>query len=138
MSKLKKWCIQKMAQIIGRKPNVINNSMNCGICSVEIKNRASIYHSGVYTRVICEKCFKKFSSNDIELMVNLFTAFGGYFGKHKKPEYILYIILKELKEKSKYRENSFSAAEIKLQLLHKALLYGISPEKFFQGLKTII
>ena len=138
MSKFKRWWIHKMAQIIGKKPNIINSSMNCGICSTEIKNRASIYHSGVYTRVICENCLKKFSSNDIELMVNLFTAFGGYFGKYKKPEYILYIILKELKEKSKYRENSFSAAEIKLQLLHKALLYGISPEKFFQGLKTII
>lgn len=127
-----------MQQIISKKPNPINASIICGICRAEVRNKASIYHSGVYTRVICEKCFKKFSSNDIELMVNLFTAFGGYFGKHKKPEYILYIILKELKEKSKYRENSFSAAEIKLQLLHKALLYGISPEKFFQGLKTII
>ncbi len=127
-----------MQQIISKKPNPINASKICGICRAEVRNKASIYHSGVYTRVICEKCFKKFSSNDIELMVNLFTAFGGYFGKHKKPEYILYIILKELKEKSKYRENSFSAVEIKLQLLHKALLYGISPQKFFQGLKTII
>ena len=138
MSKMKRWWTQKMAQIIEKKPNVINTSMNCGICSTEIKNRASIYHSGVYTRVICESCLKKFSTNDIELMVNLFTAFGGYFGKHEKPEYILYIILKELKEKSKFIENSFSLAEIKLQFLHKALLYGISPEKFFQGLKTIV
>ena len=127
-----------MAQIIGKKPNIIISSMSCGICSAEIKNRASIYHSGVYTRVICENCLKKFSSNDIELMVNLFTAFGGYFGKYKKPEYILYIILKELKEKSKFTENSFSLAEIKLEFLHKALICGISPEKFFQGLKTMV
>jgi transcription elongation factor Elf1 len=135
---MKSWWMEKMAQIIEKKPKVINTSINCGICSTEIKNRASIYHSGVYTRVICESCLKKFSTNEIELMVNLFTAFGGYFGKNKKPEYILYIILKELKEKSKFKENSFSLAEIKLQFLHKALLYGISPEKYFRGLKTII
>lgn len=127
-----------MQQIINKKPNPFNTSAICCICRSKVRDKASIFHTGVYFRVICEKCLKKFSTNDIELMVNLFTAFGGYFGKYKKPEYILYIILKELKNKSKYIGNSFIAAEIKLQFLHKALLYGISPEKFFQGLKTII
>lgn len=127
-----------MQQIISKKPNPFNTSIMCGICQTKIRDKASIFHTGVYSRVICEKCLKKFTTNDIELMVNLFTAFGGYFGRNKKPAYMLYILLKELKGKSKYIENSFIAAEIKLQYLHKALLYGISPEKFFQGLNLII
>ncbi|MFX1410762.1 MAG: hypothetical protein ACFFA6_10435 [Promethearchaeota archaeon] len=141
-----------MLQLIRKKSKPINSygapsrsrtytpsssSLKCGVCKAEIKTRASVYRTGVHIRIICESCYKRFSEDEIELMVNLFTAFGGYFGKYKKPEYILYIILKELKEKYRERESFFSADEINIQILHKALLYGVSPEKYFQGLKMI-
>jgi hypothetical protein len=145
--------MRKMQQVIRKKTIILNrineikrdkkklissNSLKCGICNTEILNRATIHRSGVYIRVICEKCLKKFSTSDIELMINLFTAFGGHYGKNKKPDYIIYILLKELKENLSKKENSLSLAELKLKLLHKALLYGVSPDKYFQGLKLII
>ncbi|MFX1316375.1 MAG: hypothetical protein ACFE9T_10965 [Promethearchaeota archaeon] len=140
-----------MLQLIRKKSKPINtyggssrsnkytpnySSLKCGICKAEIKTRASVYRTGVHIRVICESCYKKFSEDDIELMLNLFTAFGGYFGKYKKPEYILYIILKELKEKYREKGYFFNADEINIKILHKALLYGVSPKKYFQGLKN--
>ena len=121
-----------------KKKLISPNSFKCGICNSEILKRAAIHRSGVYIRVICDKCLKKFSSDDIELMINLFAAFGGYFAKNRKPDYIIYIILKEFKEKLNNKGNSISLPELKLKMLHKALLYGVSPDKYFQGLKMII
>jgi hypothetical protein len=129
----------EVKEIKDKKKKVISpNSIKCGICNTEIRNRATIYRSEVYVRVICENCLRKFSSDDIELMINVFTAFGGYFAKNRKPDYIIYIILKEFKEELNSKGSSLSLLELKLKLLHKALLYGISPEKYFQRLKMII
>ena len=110
------------------------NSVDCDICKEKIKHRATFYQSGVHSRVLCEICYKRFPKNDIELMINLFNAYGGYFGKFKKLKSSVFKRLKELNEADMSKENVFSADEINLQLLHAALLFGFSPQEYFQGI----
>ncbi len=111
------------------------NSVVCDICKEKIQHRATFYQSGVHSRVICEICYKRFPKNDIELMVNLFNAFGGYFGKFKKLKSSVFKRLKELNEADMNQENQSKADEINLQLLHAALLFGFSPQEYFQGIR---
>ena len=111
------------------------NSVVCDICKEKIKLRAIFYHSGVHSRVICEICYQRFPKTDIELMVNLFNAFGGYFGKFKKLKSSVFKRLKELNEKDMSQENQSNADRINLQLLHAALLFGFSPQEYFQGIR---
>ncbi|MGB5910130.1 MAG: hypothetical protein WBH31_02935 [Promethearchaeia archaeon] len=111
------------------------SSIDCDICKEKIKHRATLFQSGVHSRVICEICYKRFPKNDIELMVNLFNAFGGYFGKFKKLKSSVFKRLKELNEADMSKENLSSADEINLQLLHAALLFGFSPQEYFQGIE---
>ncbi len=111
------------------------SSIECDICKEKIKHRATFYQSGVHSRVICEICYKRFPKNDIELMINLFNAYGGYFGKFKKLKSSVFKRLKELNEADMSKENHFSADGINLQLLHAALLFGFSPQEYFQGIR---
>ncbi|MFX1269829.1 MAG: hypothetical protein ACFFAK_17855 [Promethearchaeota archaeon] len=71
-------------------------------------------------------------------MVNLFNAYGGYFGKYKKLKSSVFKRLKELNEADMSKESISSASdEINLQLLHAALLFGFSPQEYFQGIRYI-
>ena len=60
--------------------NKIRRVVRCGICRVEIRDRAQIYQAGVNFGIVCIRCYKQFSTEDIELMANMFIAYGGYFG----------------------------------------------------------
>ena len=111
------------------------SSIECDLCKEKIKHRATFYQSGVHSRVICEICYKRFPKNDIELMINLFNAYGGYFGKFKKLKSSVFKRLKELNEADMSKENLFSTDGINLQLLHAALLFGFSPQEYFQGIR---
>jgi len=113
------------------------SSIECDICKEKITHRATFYQSGVHSRVVCEICYKRFPKNDIELMVNLFNAYGGYFGKYKKLKSSVFKKLKELNETDINKDNVTSADGVNLQLLHAALLFGFSPQEYFQGIRYI-
>ena len=116
-----------------------NHSMNysftrCDVCQEEIKFKATIYDSGVNHRVICELCYKRFPKNDLELMLNLFNAYGGYFGKFKKLKSSVYKRLREYNENGFKNNDSSRANQINLQLLHAALLFGFTPQEYFRSI----
>ena len=109
----------------------------CDICHEPIKYRASYYDSGVNFGVICDICYKRFPDADIQLMRNLFNAYGGYFGKYKKLKASVYKRIKELLNVSDGTNSFSSANQINLQLLHAALLFGFTPKEYFQGLTSL-
>ncbi|MFW9948088.1 MAG: hypothetical protein ACFFDX_14785 [Candidatus Odinarchaeota archaeon] len=113
------------------------SSIECDICKEKITHRATFYQSGIHSRVICEICYKRFPKNDIELMINLFNAYGGYFGKYKKLKSSVFKKLKELNQADINKDEITSADDVNLQLLHAALLFGFSPQEYFQGISYI-
>ena len=67
-------------------------------------------------------------------MLNLFNAYGGYFGKFKKLKASVYKRLKEFNESSLRNNNFLKADRVNLQLFHAALLFGFTPREYFQGI----
>ena len=69
-------------------------------------------------------------------MANMFFAYGGYFGKLKDDGFSVYKILKELT--SEIKEEETSIEEINIKMMHRALLHGINPYQFVEGLKILL
>ena len=84
-------------------PHITHDMVKCGICRDEIKRGASIYQEGLTFGVVCESCYKNNSQHDLELMANLFLAYGGYFGKLKQNKFSVYKTIKKLMAKKIYR-----------------------------------
>jgi len=58
-------------------------------------------------------------------------AFGEYFGKQKDPNFSLYKVLKSL---TSGISTDHSIIEQNIKVLHQALLHGVGPHQFRQGL----
>ncbi len=106
------------------------DSINCGICHREIKHEAAIFQEGLNFGVICSECYINNSEEEIELISNMFLAFGGYFGMLKDPNYSIYEMLKDLVRKIHDNKTTISSVEMKIRLFHTALLHGITPWEF--------
>jgi hypothetical protein len=107
----------------------------CGICHSEIISSASIYQEGFNFGVVCKHCYENNSPEDIELMANMFLAYGGYFGKLKNPDFSLYKLLKQIVTKVENKEN---VEELHIKYMHNALLNGVTPKQFIQGLRILL
>ena len=65
----------------------------CAVCTgVGVK----ILKLGSNFAVVCKRCLATFSLSDLELMHNMFVAFGGYFGKHARSKEESYQELKKI------------------------------------------
>ena len=109
--------------------------LECGICHSEIVSSASIYQKGFNFGVVCKHCYENNSPDDLELMANLFLAYGGYFGKLKNPDFSLYDMLETIVKKVENKEN---VEELHIKYMHHALLNGITPKQFIQGLRILL
>ncbi|MFW9895758.1 MAG: hypothetical protein ACFFD7_08135 [Candidatus Thorarchaeota archaeon] len=103
---------------------------SCGICHEDIKQGAAIYHEGFHIEVICPQCYSKNSEKDIELIGNMFTAFGGHFGVLKDPLFPVNEMLKCLLKEIQTSKGKMPKECLKIKLLHLGLLHGITPEEF--------
>ena len=54
--------------------------VTCVLCQTNTKFDIRIKKIGNSFATLCEECAKTFNDEEIELMHNMFTAFGGYFG----------------------------------------------------------
>ena len=66
------------------------------------------------------------------MIVNMFFAFGGYFGKFDKSEFSIEDVIVEFADQLETREINLHSANIKMW--HKVLTYGITPEGFLREL----
>ena len=122
----------------GSSPHHLNHIIICGICHAEIENSATIYQEGLHFGTVCEKCYKTNSREDLELMANLFLAYGGYFGMIKDSNFSLYTTLKMVTSKMNAKEKDISVEKLNIKLMHQVLLHGITPHQFIQGLKILL
>jgi len=123
--------------MIGKSKTESDHSVKCGICHASIFDRAQIYQAGINLGVVCCDCYKHFSEEDLEMMANMFIAYGGYFGMLKGSNFSLktleYVLKNALKEKK-----TFTTEQINIRIIHKALLHGISPEEYIQNLSLLV
>ncbi|MHA2036235.1 MAG: hypothetical protein ACW98X_07365 [Promethearchaeota archaeon] len=111
--------------------------VKCGICRVEIVDRAQIYQAGINLGVICSACYQSFSTEDIEMMANMFIAYGGYFGMLKDSSFSFLKTLENLLKKGLKKKEVITSEQINVRLMHKALLHGISPQQYVQNLTLL-
>jgi len=95
-----------------------------------------MYQTSLKLGVICRSCRKLFSEEDIEMIVNIFFAFGGYFGKFDKSEFSIDDIIVEFAEQLETKEINLHSANVKMW--HKVLTHGIAPEEFLRELGEYI
>lgn len=102
----------------------------CGICHKKIRQGAATYHEGFHIEVICPHCYSRNSEKDIELIGNMFLAFGGHFGMLRDPLFPVNEMLKSFLKEIQANKGKIPTECLKIKLLHLALLHGITPEEF--------
>ena len=103
---------------------------SCGICHKKIKQGAAIYYEVFHIEVICPHCYSQNSKEDIELIANMFLAFGGYFGMLRDPQFPENEMLKCFLNEIQAYKGTMSSECLKLKLFHLALLHGVTPKEF--------
>lgn len=114
----------------------VSSKLKCSICQTEIKERHKIYQSSLKLGIICDTCRERFSDEEIEMMINIFFAFGEYFGAHDKSKFSIENIILEFAIDLNERKKSFHSQNIKMW--HKVLTHGITPKEFIKALSLYV
>jgi hypothetical protein len=112
--------------------------IKCVLCRIDTKLDVKIKRIGNTFGTVCEECAKAFSDEEIELMHNMFTAFGGYYGKMSNSKELSYSKLEEIAKDYKEQYRDINDVENDVKTLYSAFLYGISPQQLVKGLKLLI
>ncbi len=116
----------------------IENGLKCGICRNQIGINVRIYQEGLNFGVVCPTCHENNSKEDIELMANMFLAFGGYFGILKKKRLSLVKTLETLINEVPIDNEFPTVGDINVKLLHRVFLHGIIPQQYIAGLEELL
>ena len=114
------------------------SSVRCVLCQSNSNSNFKIKKIGMSFKIVCENCLKSFSDEEMELIHNMFTAFGGNFGLLSDSKEASYSKLKEIAEDYKALNKDVANIENDVKTLHLAFLYGITPKQLVQGLKLLI
>jgi len=95
-----------------------------------------MYQTSLKLGVICRSCRNRFSDEDIEMIVNIFFAFGGYFGKFDKSEFSIEDVIVEFAEQLDNKELNLHSANVRMW--HKVLTQGITPKEFLEELSLYV
>ncbi|MHA1149361.1 MAG: hypothetical protein ACTSR8_14085 [Promethearchaeota archaeon] len=105
----------------------------CSICRNPIKEQEKVYQSNLYYGLICSSCEKKFANEDLDFIVSLFTAFGGYFAKHPSKSFSIDSLCNGIEKGGQDK-----LLEMQVKIFHNGLLYGIPPKEVEQIVKTFL
>ena len=122
--------------MINAPDSKISNQIKCTICRSVIRDRHVMYQSSLKLGVICKFCRRRFSEDDIEMMVDLFFAFGGYFGQFDKSEFSMDDTIMEFAEELGARNSTFHTQHV--IMWHKILTHGITPKEFLEELSGLV
>ncbi len=114
------------------------SSVKCAICKSRGNSEFKIKRLGRNFGVVCGDCLEEFSDEDLELMHNMFIAFGGHFGKLGGSKEENYKKIEEIARS--YEKEGKEAANIENDIgtMHRAFLCGISPVQLVQGLRMLL
>lgn len=113
-------------------------SVECAICRSRINAEVKIKRLGRSFGVVCRDCSEEFSDKDLELMHNMFIAFGGHFGKLGGSKEETYKRIEEIARSYEKEGKEAANVESDIKTMHRAFLYGISPVQLVQGLKMLL
>lgn len=113
------------------------SSIKCVLCRNDTKLNLKIKKIGNAFGTVCEECAKAFNDEEIELMYNMFTAYGGYYGKMSNSKELSYSKLEEIAKAYKEQYRDINDVESDIKTLHSAFLYGISPQQLVKGIKLL-
>lgn len=88
--------------------------------------------------VICKECSDTFSRKDLELMHNMFVAYGGYFGKCGDNTEETYQVIEEISREYASSGKDIDKVESDVRNLHRAFVHGISPVQLVKGLRVLV
>ena len=106
--------------------------VKCSICHQKANSQIKIKEIGSSFGIVCNKCLRLFTDEEIELMHNMFTAFGGFFSKMSNSKEVTYSKLKKIAEDYKALNRDVADIENDIKTLHSAFLYGITPKQLVQ------
>ncbi|MBY9009444.1 MAG: hypothetical protein KGD74_06230 [Candidatus Lokiarchaeota archaeon] len=112
--------------------------INCVLCRNDTKLGVKIKKIGNSFGAVCEECAKTFKDEEIELMHNMFTAFGGYYNSMSNSKETSYSKLEEIAKDYTEKNKDINNIENDIKTLHSAFLYGISPQQLVKGLKLLV
>lgn len=112
----------------------ISNTIKCSICRSDINPNTSFFQSAVTFGVVCSSCKEKFSEEDITLILELLLVYEGYFGMYERSHFCLEEMIKEVVMENKDVSGVPDFGKMHINILHKALTYGITPQEFEQQL----
>ena len=118
--------------------NSSGNSLKCAICRDDIKNNTNIYQSKHNFGIVCWNCYQKFSIKDIEWMLKIFLAYGGYFAKLKDQNFSLERYLCNLAEHLRKNEKTLDMNELNIKFIHEILLHGITIQEYQKKLESFL
>ena len=116
----------------------LKTTLKCSICRADIKDNSAVYQSKTNYGIVCDSCYRKFSEEDIELVLTLFLTYGGYFGKLPKEQFSFHEALKEIQDSVDMKEDSTQILELNTRLFHRSLLHGLYPEQYLDQLKNLM
>jgi len=110
------------------------NMAQCAVCAgISVK----ILKLGSTFAVVCKRCLNTFSLSDLELMHNMFVAFGGYFGKCASNKEESYQELEKIAKEYAQSDRDVAKIESDVKNLHRAFTHGITPIQLIQGLRVL-
>ena len=112
------------------------SGIKCSICRTDIREPHKIYQTSFTLGVICRSCRERFSDEDVEMIVKIFFAFGGYFNKFDKAKFSIKEVIVEFAEQLENRGMDLCSANVKMW--HKVLTHGITPVTFLRELREYI
>ena len=112
----------------------ITNEIKCSICRADIKDRHNVYQSSLKLGIICNLCKQRFSDEDIEMIINIFFAFGEFFGARDRSNFSIEDIILEFAKNLDEGKVNFHSQNVRMW--HKVLTHGITPKEFLKELSA--
>lgn len=122
--------------MINAPKSKVSSKLKCSICRADINNRHKVYQSSVRLGIICDLCRQRFSDEDIEMIINIFLAFGEYFGARDRSKFSISDVILEFAIKLDEGKVNFHSQNIKMW--HKVLTHGITPREFLEELSVYV